>query len=549
MHSLYKQEDGAVTVIVAFFMLILFCFMALSIDRGSLLSEKRKYQNAVDSGALTAATTLIKNNMSEDEAKTAVIDAMRKNNVIIDEAVDTLDINRDGGNVTVTLTKKAPLYFGTAVNGSKDTNITVSATAGTEQKIQQQTSTSKIDLPLNAAIEAGKDFRWAGNFPRPTVTGDIMTGGALEINSPVTINGSVSADGNLAIRPYGPMTINGSVLSGGSTYITNSINVNGNLESKENIVWQTDRNGSIQGNVSANGETFLGKVNIGGSVNSKGRIFFNDSIASVGGDVRSNTQTAINGGAIVRVDGTFYQKGSLFDYQIANTKTSSGAPANFVDDNGTAAVETVTHKDYVWKWDKLYTIKDYALTITQDLYNAYVQEKCGGESCKSRINYSGGNIEFQQDADFQGFFDFCHKKAGVDMSIPSYIPGSIAINMGAVTVPYHGCLIAENDIGMHSQVHFVGTGACLISMNGNIELGDWGYGTVLDGAVIVMNPNKTLTFYNGGTINGGILCHGRIEMNGKWDLNASTNWQSSIPVLNKKQQEEVTVVTNIRLIK
>lgn len=546
MRRIFKNEDGAVTVIVAAFLAVMFGMMALSVDRGSWLSEKRKYQNAVDAGALTAATELIKNGAAEDDARNEVISAMNKNDITVDPSVDELTITRDGGNVTVTLTKDADSYFGTALNGKTKQPITVSATAGTEQKIKHNHHT-KVDLPINAAIESGRDFTWAGSAAGPVVTGDITTGGALTITSPVTINGSVSADGDLTIKPYGPTTINGSLLSGGSTYVTNPIAVSGNLESKKNIVWQTTA-GSIQGSVSANGETFLGVVSIGGSVNSKGRIYFNDSNASVGGDVRSNTQTAINGGAIVRVDGTFYQKGSLFDYQIANTKTSSGAPANFVDDNGTAAVGTVTHKDYEWKWDKLYAVKDNSLTITQDLYNAYIQEKCDGQSWKAQINYSGGNIEFKQDADFQGFFDFCHRKAGVDMSMPSYIPGSITVNMGAVTVPYSGCLIVENDITMNSQVRMKGSGACLMSMNGNVTVGNWGEGTELDGTIVLMNREKTLKLNNGGKIHGGVISHGEIIMNGKWMIDASDNWKSAIPSIDEEESES-TVITNIRLIK
>lgn len=546
MRRILKNEDGAVTVIVAAFLAVMFGMMALSVDRGSWLSEKRKYQNAVDAGALTAATELIKNGASEEEARNEVISAMNKNNITVDPSVDEVTITRDGGNVTVTLTKDADNYFGTALNGKAKQTITVSATAGTEQKIKKNHKT-KIDLPINAAIEAGRDFTWAGSANGPVVTGDIMTGGALTITSPVTMNGSISADGDLTVKPNGVMTINGSLLSGGSTYVTTPVTVNGNIESKKDLRWNTN-GGKVQGSTSANGETFLGAVGIGGSVNSKGKITFNESGVSIGGDVRSNTATAINGGAAVQVDGTFYQKGDLFDYQKQNAKTSSGAAANFVDDTGTSEVGTVVHKDYEWRWDKLYSVKGNALTITQDLYNAYVQEKCDGLSWKAHINYSNGNIEFQEGADFQGFFDFCHKKAGVDTSLPSYVPGSITVNMGGVTVPYNGCLIVENDITMNSQVRMKGSGACLMSMNGNVTVGNWGEGTELDGTIVVMNREKKLQLNNGGKIHGGVICHGEITMNGTWTIDASDNWKSAIPTIDNEESKS-TVITNIRLIR
>ena len=88
MRRIFKNEDGAVTVIVAAFLAVMFGMMALSVDRGSWLSEKRKYQNAVDAGALTAATELIKNGAAEDDARNEVISAMNKNDITVDPSVD-----------------------------------------------------------------------------------------------------------------------------------------------------------------------------------------------------------------------------------------------------------------------------------------------------------------------------------------------------------------------------------------------------------------------------------------------------------------------------
>lgn len=540
-----QKEDGSVTVIVAFFLLIIFGFMALSIDRGSWLSEKRKYQNAVDSGALTAAVEIIKNGNSEEDARDAVITAIKQNGVQFDENSDILSIQRDGGNITVTLTKDTDNYFGTVVNGKRKTTITVDATAGTEQKIKK-TEKTHTNLPINGAIEAGRNFTWSGSDEGPSITGNIEAGGDLTITSPVSQNGSISADGTLTVKPNGVMTINGSLMSGGSTNVTTPVTVNGNIESAKDVRWNTD-GGKVKGDISSNDGAFLGHVDVGGSVESKGEIFFNQN-ASVGGDVRSNTKTTINGGASISVDGTFYQKGDILDYQKKNSTTSSGGNANFVDDTGKQEVGTVTHKNYVWKWDSLYTAKDKALEITPELYTSYVNERCSGLSYRACIQYYNGNIEFQSGADFQGFFDFCHEKAGVAKNMPTYIPGSMTVNMGAVEVPYNGCLIVENDITMNSQVRIHGTGACLMSMNGNITVGNWGKGTYLDGTVIVMNASKKLQLNNGGTIHGGVLSKGEIVMNGAWTIDASDNWKNTIPVTETTTDED-TVITNIRLVR
>lgn len=541
-----KKEDGSISVFIAFLLVAIFSIIALSVDRGTWLTEKRKYQNAVDSGALTAATEIIKNGEDESEAFDAVLAAMRKN-VDINLSTDTVDISRDGGNITVTLSKNAKNYFGTTVNGKKSTKITVSATAGTEQKITTHKK-KKVDLPINAAIEAGGNFNWTGNEDGPIITGDITVGGGVTITSPVSMNGSVSSDDNMVIKPNGTMIINGSLYSGGTTQVTTPVTVNGNIESTGNITWNTS-GGKVAGNVSSNGDTFLGAAKVDGSVESVGKITFNESGAAIGGDVRSNTQTYINGGAQVTVDGTFYQKGDILDYQKTNTTTSSGNSAKFVDDTGKQAVGTVSHNGYVWRWDKLYEVKNDSLEITKELYNAYVNDKCDGLSYKACIQYAFGRLEFQAGSDLQGFLDYCHEKAGVDKSIPSYFNGDIYFNMGAVDVYYNGCIITEGDLVMNSQMHIRGTGACLMSMNGNITVGNWGKGTTLDGAVIVMNASKSLTMNNGGSIHGGIICHGNISMTGAWTINASDNWQSSIPVIDDSGEIEDLVTTNIRLVK
>lgn len=93
-----------------------------------------------------------------------------------------------------------------------------------------------------------------------------------------------------------------------------------------------------------------------------------------------------------------------------------------------------------------------------------------------------------------------------------------------------------------------GSGACLMSMNGNVTLGNWGEGTELDGTIVLMNREKTLKLNNGGKIHGGVICHGEIIMNGKWMIDASDNWKSAIPSIDEEESES-TVITNIRLIR
>lgn len=45
---------------------------------------------------------------------------------------------------------------------------------------------------------------------------------------------------------------------------------------------------------------------------------------------------------------------------------------------------------------------------------------------------------------------------------------------------------------MNSQVRMKGSGVCLMSMNGNVTVGNWGEDTELDGTIVLMNREKTL---------------------------------------------------------
>ncbi|WP_130836148.1 pilus assembly protein TadG-related protein [Lachnoclostridium sp. Marseille-P6806] len=522
------SERGVAAVFVALIIVVLIGFAAVSIDEGMWFSEERRYQNAADSAALMAASMLLKNGKTSEEARESAYEAASENGLTLMDGQLTMSVDGtpgvSGSKVTVTIERPTDNYFSTLLSGKDTTLIRVTAVAALE--IQENTNTEN-PYAVNGAIESRKDFEWKGYGGNPVVSGGINCGGNVTVTSPATLNGSVSADGKLTVKPSGVMTINGTLFSGGGTEVTTPVTVNGGVESNGNFSWNTS-GGKITGSVYSNGSSFLGKVQVDGSVRSSGSILFNEPGAAIGGDVRSNTKISFNGGAYTAVDGTFYQRGAVEDYVKNGSKTSTGAAVNFVEDTETDPVEKIVHNNYTWKWDKLYELKDKAVRLEDDYYNAYLQDLYHGNSWEAHIVRNGMNYEFHQGANLQEFLDYCLEQGGNSAkNMPIYFPGSITVNMGGVDVPYDGCMLVEGDITMNSPVQVSGSGACLVSLNGNITVGNWGEGTVLRGAVIVLNPGKHLQLNNGGTIVGGVLSNGTITMNGNWSIDASDNWQES----------------------
>ena len=183
--TIKKSQRGAVIVLFALLLPVLFGFMGLGIDVGLAYVEKGKVQDIADSAALAGAAKLSangNNDMNTIKAiKSAVKSYVEANGIALDEndmllkeadkwdAKETLDKGQDAlvayGVVSVTnsegvavprvrvrITKRVPVVFLSMVDGIAD-NIVVSAKAAAEGGSE-----------VKAEVSGGNPVFWAGTI-------------------------------------------------------------------------------------------------------------------------------------------------------------------------------------------------------------------------------------------------------------------------------------------------------------------------------------------------------------------------------------------------
>jgi hypothetical protein len=98
-----RRQEGQVLVQVAMLMVTFLAFMALAIDVGNILTERRRMQNAADSGALAGAWEICFGDpaLAESTAQTYAIN---------ENHAQVADVSIDGGRVTVYAREAANLY-------------------------------------------------------------------------------------------------------------------------------------------------------------------------------------------------------------------------------------------------------------------------------------------------------------------------------------------------------------------------------------------------------------------------------------------------------
>jgi uncharacterized membrane protein len=77
----YKQEDGAVAIIMSFAMVVLLGFTAFAVDQGLYYHKKSQLQSAIDAAALAAVYKL----PSQSEASATVLEYIQKNGFTADD--------------------------------------------------------------------------------------------------------------------------------------------------------------------------------------------------------------------------------------------------------------------------------------------------------------------------------------------------------------------------------------------------------------------------------------------------------------------------------
>lgn len=548
----YQKENGAYMVITALLLVAVIGMMALAVDQGSWLSQKRAEQNAVDAAAVAAAQVYAGGG-SADQAVDAAVTAANGNGIVVtaSDLVITPDNAVSPKKVKAVLTLDADNYFYNNGTAKNKTSVVVSS----EAEIYSET-TSGGQYIINPAIEA-KQFTWAsGSNSETTIQGDIATSDWILFNSPATINGGINSDGKITMKVYAPFTVHGNVNSKTDIEVTTANTIEGNLESLGSIAW-TCSGGYVKGSVRSNGDIKLNKVDVGGNVESHGGVIsFIEYGGKIGGNVLSDTGVTLNGGGFPAVvDGTFYTTNlTMADYQKNGIKKSDGSSADFRDYNG-EKVTPVTHQDYVWKWDSLLKTPNVAYHITEEDLQDFA---CSDEIMKrfDKWAWIGGglpqvgtagwanpySLQFKNATVFQLFIDFIENKIG-STTTPIYFPGNVSVYNDGTQGKVEGFIVAEGDIDYQCPCDFTGYNTSFMSMNGNITLGNGGAANIT-GAVVCLNQDKNIQLNQcGGTIKGGVISKGNLTMNGDWSVIADTAWQKYVPV-----EGGTKVVKKVKLI-
>jgi hypothetical protein len=102
--SIGRKQEGQVLVQVAMLMVVFLAFMAIAIDVGNILTERRRMQNAADAGALAGAWEICFGNP-------ALAEATAQRYAIDENGAQIADVSISGGEVTVYAREAVDLYL------------------------------------------------------------------------------------------------------------------------------------------------------------------------------------------------------------------------------------------------------------------------------------------------------------------------------------------------------------------------------------------------------------------------------------------------------
>lgn len=191
-----REEDGAVAVVVALTMTVLFAFSAMAVDFGMMANCKQSLQNAADAAALAAAADL--GVSAGAGAANASAAAYCTANGFDPSAADvTMTVHPAGKTVTVTLQREMPMGFSAVATGVR--TRPVSATAKAEAV--------SIFGGCPYAMFAGQRIEDDGHGI--AITGnDIAINGNIHSNSDISMKHAVLGPGVVAtaVRTVNPST-------------------------------------------------------------------------------------------------------------------------------------------------------------------------------------------------------------------------------------------------------------------------------------------------------------------------------------------------------
>jgi Flp pilus assembly protein TadG len=214
MGRFFKAHTGQVSVIFAMALLGLVGFVALSIDGGYIMAERRQAQNAADAAALAAAKSLFDGQTGSiapsGQGYAALNSGALPGDVDVSWPPATGTYSGDDKYVQVTLSKEVRKFFVGAVYGG-DWKVSASATAGIEKEpanyaliALSEDNPPGIHLNGNTGIDVSGDNGSAMSNTTITSTGtaSFTTDGSIDANGSIQTAGGTWSD---EIRPNSPI--------------------------------------------------------------------------------------------------------------------------------------------------------------------------------------------------------------------------------------------------------------------------------------------------------------------------------------------------------
>ena len=547
-----KSETGSVAIISAVILIAAMGLLSLAVDVSVYRNKQKILNNASDAASLAVASAMAANgNDNPEEYKDLAVEVIKANNMPDVEAEDVsfeyVDYNK---TVKVNIKDEAPTFFSKMFTHKDSKELSNNSYAQFEITGNRETNSQSLPpLDMDDSIDVGGTFSWQG--ATGSANGGISIGKNFQNTCSFSTNGDVKCDGDFWANGGVDFNVAGNIYSGGKTLINGNSVVHGNVESMGAI--QTENTSHVYGSMKTNSTVFLkSHSTVDGNVEAMGNVNIQE-YPTIKGDIRTNDTVTDNWAPSVTVNGIIYDNGGIpKDSRINNIKKSDGSSAtiNSTVDNG--RVTAIEHTPYYWRWDSLADeLKDSAVTLTDDAVEGYINEY---PEMQYTIQYYAGNLVFidggGHNPDIQQFFDYVLQYNEMANDTAIYIPGNLTFNSGA-PLKYTGCLIVEKDITMNSRIVMTSnTGNCIASINGNITLGNSGgqADNKIYGAVILLNENNKLILHGGGEIEGAVISHGDLTMNGVWNINPSNDWQRFRRIDSDDDGDDSEPLYKVRLV-
>lgn len=215
----YRSHPGQVLILYAVGFVMLLGFVALAIDVGHLLAQKRAVQNAADAAAMAAGRFLSQTgrpDIATNQAKTVALDYSEANGYKNQPGKTEIDVTPTASEVTVTVKHEVSKFFLGAVYPGP-WRVTATATARLSADPGPYALIALGEAPQPGIVFGGL----GGNQNGVTIKCDppVAGCGSIGSNSDITLNGNVNGDIGGAVGAVGSVTgLPGTFKAGGGVF-------------------------------------------------------------------------------------------------------------------------------------------------------------------------------------------------------------------------------------------------------------------------------------------------------------------------------------------